>query len=84
MNERLIIGMNDELRGRRGISMPQEIFDSAKFLELAEKASECRVKRQGESVKLKLRTSRRLYTIKLPTSEANALLEKIKCEKVEL
>jgi len=35
-------------------------------------------------VKLKLRTSRQLYTIKLPKAEGEALLEKIKCDKVEL
>lgn len=64
--------------------MPQEIFDAEKFLEIAERSRECRIKRLGEVVKLKLRTSRRLYTIKLPRREAEALLNKIRCEKVEV
>ncbi|MFB0543598.1 MAG: 50S ribosomal protein L38e [Candidatus Bathyarchaeia archaeon] len=64
--------------------MPQEIFDAEKFLEIAGRASECQIKRLEEVVKLKLRTSRRLYTIKLPRREAEALLNKIKCEKVEV
>jgi len=66
----------------RGV--PQEIFDKEKFLEIAERAKECRIKRLGGIVKLKLRTRRRLYTIKLPKGEAEALLNKIKCEKVEV
>ena len=64
--------------------MPQEIFASEKFLELSQQAKECRIKRLGDTVKLKLRTSRQLYTIKLPSAEAEALLEKIKCEKIEV
>ena len=68
----------------RELDMPQEITDTTKFLELAEKASECRVKRSEQEVKLKLRTTGKLYTIKLPTNEANSVLEKIKCQKVEL
>lgn len=64
--------------------MPQEIFDTEKFLEIAERARECRIKRLEEVVKLKLKTSRRLYTIKLPRREAEALLNKIRCEKVEV
>lgn len=64
--------------------MPQEIFDSQKFLEISERAEECRIKRLGDTVKLKLRTSRQLYTIKLPKTEGEALLEKIKCQKIEL
>jgi len=64
--------------------LPQEIVDQEKFLEISERAKECRIKRLGDTVKLKLRTSRQLYTIKLPKAEGEALLEKIKCDKVEL
>lgn len=64
--------------------MPQEIVDSEKFLEISQRAKECHIKRLGDAVKLKLRTSRQLYTIKLPKAEAEALLEKIKCEKIEI
>ncbi|KON31228.1 hypothetical protein AC482_01355 [miscellaneous Crenarchaeota group-15 archaeon DG-45] len=64
--------------------MPKEIFDRDEFLALAEKASECRVKRLGDVMKLKLRTSKQLYTIKLESAEGEDLLEKIRCPKKEL
>ena len=63
--------------------MPKEIFDPDEFLELAEKASECRVKRLGDVMKLKLRTPRYLYTMKLETPEGEELLRRIECPKVE-
>ena len=63
--------------------MPAEIFDADEFLTLAEKATECRVKRLGDTMKLKLRTSSRLYTIKLDKSKGEEILGKIKCTKTE-
>lgn len=63
--------------------MPEEIHDPEEFLKLSEKASECRVKRLGEEMKIKLRTPRRLYTIKLKSAEGEELLGKIKCSKKE-
>lgn len=63
--------------------MPAEILDPEEFLKLAEKASECRVKRLGEEMKLKLRTTRMLYTIKLKAAEGEELLGKINCPKRE-
>jgi len=65
------------------IGLPKEVFDPEEFLTLAEKASECRVKRLGDFMKLKLRTRRQLYTIKLETAEGEELLNKIECTKVE-
>lgn len=53
-------------------------------MELAEKASECRIKRLGDVIKLKLRTTRHLYTIKLEHAEGEELLKKINCPKKEL
>ena len=64
--------------------MPKEIFDTEEFLALSEKASECRVKRLDDVTKLKLRTGRYLYTIKLASAEAEDLLGKINCPKNEL
>ncbi len=64
--------------------MPKEIFDPDEFLALAGEASECRVKRLEDVTKLKLRTSRYLYTIKLEPSEAENLLDRIDCPKVDL
>jgi len=64
--------------------LPKEINDPEEFLALAEKASECRVKRLGDEMKLKLRTRRQLYTIKLESAEGEELLKKINCTKREL
>lgn len=64
--------------------MPKEIFDSEEFLTLAEKASECRIKRLGNSMKLKLRTNKQLYTIKLDSSDGEELLRRLDLPKVEL
>ena len=63
--------------------MPKEIFDPDEFLALAEKARECRVKRLGDVMKLKLRTGRYLYTIKLEAAKGEELLKKINCPKKE-
>ena len=64
--------------------MPKEIFDSEEFLTLAEKASECRIKRLDNLMKLKLRTNKQLYTIKLDSAEGEELLRQIDLPKVEL
>lgn len=64
--------------------MPKEIIDPDEFLTLAENAAECHIKRLDDVTKLKLRTSRYLYTIKLEPSEAEDLIKKINCPKVEL
>ncbi|RLE95312.1 MAG: hypothetical protein DRN04_00255 [Thermoprotei archaeon] len=59
--------------------MPREIFDKEKFLELAKYARECRVKKLGDVVKLKLRLKRYLYTYKTTSEEAEELLKQIQC-----
>ena len=64
--------------------MPVEIFDKEKFLELSGKADECRVKKNKDNTKLKLRTGKYLYTIKLKPAEADELLGKISCPKSEI
>ncbi len=64
-------------------SMPKEIFDTEEFLALAEDASKCLEKRLDGETKLKLRTNRYLYTIKLDPSEADVLLGRIQCPKEE-
>jgi len=45
--------------------MPAEITDEDVFMKMSESAIECRVRRSGESVKLKLRTPKKLYTMKV-------------------
>ncbi len=63
--------------------MPKQIFDSEKFLEMSEDAIECRVKRGGDKVKLKLRTKRYLYTLIVEPQEAESIIQRIKCQVVE-
>ncbi|MEM1586006.1 MAG: 50S ribosomal protein L38e [Candidatus Bathyarchaeia archaeon] len=62
--------------------MPAEISDAKKFIELSEKAKYCIVKRLKKEniVKLKLRTQRMLYTLKVDPAKAEELLKQIKCE----
>jgi large subunit ribosomal protein L38e len=64
--------------------LPREIVDEEKFLELAEFAVHCRVKRLRDVVKLKLRTKKILYTYKTDPATAERLLRDISCEIIEL
>ncbi len=63
--------------------MPKQITDVDKFLEMTEDAIECRVKRSSDQVKLKLRTTRYLYTLVVPPQKAEEILQQVKCEVVE-
>ena len=63
--------------------MPVEIADAEKFIQVSERASVCRVKRLQDTVKLKLRTRKALYTIKVDLENAAELIKQIKCEIVE-
>jgi ferritin-like protein len=63
--------------------MPSELTDTEEFVKISERASECRVKRLKEIVKLKLRTSKQLYTIRLDPEKAAEVLKLIKCEVIE-
>ncbi len=64
--------------------MPREIFDEEKFLEISEFSIHCRVKRLKESVKLKLRTKKILYTLVCDPVTAERLLKNIPCDIIEL
>ena len=64
--------------------MPKEVFDVDEFLALTQGASKCTVKRLGDLTKIKVRSGRYLYTIKLETSDADGLLGRIQCPKEEL
>ncbi len=64
--------------------MPKEIKDVDKFLELSNNAIECRVKRVKDVVKLKLRTAKYLYTLKVEPDDAEELIKKIKCQVIEV
>ena len=65
--------------------MPKEIFDVDEFLEIASsRANYCLVKRQEDSVKLKLRTPKTLYTLKVPPKDAEKIMGKLEIEVEEL
>lgn len=54
--------------------MPHEIKDLTKLDDIIAQSTECRVKRIGDMVKIKFRTKKKLYTIKLPLKEAEAII----------
>ncbi len=64
--------------------MPAEITNTDQFVSLSEGALECRVKRSLDVVKLKLRTPKRLYTLKVKVDRADDVLRRLKCEVVEV
>ena len=55
-------------------TMPKQITDVDKFLEMSEDAEECRVKRGSDHVKLKLRTKKYLYTIIVEPQKAEEII----------
>jgi hypothetical protein len=63
--------------------MPTELSDTEEFLRVSDRATECRVKRLKDIVKLKLRTPSQLYTIQIDPEKAAALLKQIRCEVIE-
>jgi hypothetical protein len=64
--------------------MPSEICNVEKFVEMSDHAEYCLVKRLRETVKLKLRTPKRLYTLKVEPLKAEEIIKKLKCEIQEL
>jgi hypothetical protein len=64
--------------------MPSEIFDADKFVEISGRADYCIVKRLRDVVKLKLRTSKRLYTLKVEPVKAEEIIKKLQCEIREI
>lgn len=64
--------------------MPAEIFDVDEFVEISERADYCAVKRLKDMVKLKLRTTKRLYTLKVEPSKAEEVIKKLRCEIREI
>jgi len=64
--------------------MPSEIFDVDKFIEISERAEFCAIKRLKDVVKLKLRTPRKLYTLKAEPVKAEEIIKKLQCEIREI
>lgn len=60
--------------------MPEEIFDVDKFVQIAEHADYCNIKRLKREVKLKLRTSKKLYTLKVDPTKAQEIIKRLNCE----
>ncbi|RLI12985.1 hypothetical protein DRO35_01575 [Candidatus Bathyarchaeota archaeon] len=64
--------------------MPTEIKDMNRFIEISRGARYCLVKRLKGVVKLKLRTRRMLYTLKVKPPQVDEILKKINCEIREI
>ena len=64
--------------------MPIEISDRNEFIKISSRASECRVVKDEKKglAKVKARTKRYLYTIKIPLNELNEFLKSLKCGKI--
>lgn len=60
--------------------MPIFVSSLQEFMEVAKRASECRVKRLEKegALKVKARTKRYLYTYKAPLSEAEEVLKRVR------
>lgn len=64
--------------------MPEEVHNTDRFIKLSEHAEYCAVKRLREVVKLKLRTPRKLFTLKVNPTEAEGIIKKLRCEIIEV
>ncbi len=64
--------------------MPTEISDVDKFVEMSGRAEYCAVKRLENTVKLKLRTPRKLFTLKIAPVKAEEVIKKLHCEVREV
>jgi ferritin-like protein len=64
--------------------MPEEVFDVDKFIEISERAEYCAIKRLKRMVKLKLRTQRKLFTLKVNPTKAEEVVKKLRCEIREI
>ena len=65
-------------------NMPVEIFDVDEFIKTAERATYCNIKRLDREVKLKLRTPKNLYTLKVNPTKAEEIVKKLSCEIREI
>jgi ferritin-like protein len=66
------------------MELPEEIFDVDQFISLSERAEYCAIKRLKRVVKLKIRTSNRLYTLKVEPADAEGVVKKLQCEIIEV
>jgi hypothetical protein len=64
--------------------VPSEISDPERFVEISGNAEYCAVKRLQGVVKLKLRTPKKLYTLKVEPLKAEEVIKKLQCEIREI
>ena len=64
--------------------MPEEITNIDKFVEISSRAKYCNIKRLKDTVKLKLRTPKKLYTLKVPPINSEEVIKKLQCEIREI
>jgi ferritin-like protein len=64
--------------------MPSEVTEVDDFITISERAEYCSVKKLKDVVKLKLRTPRRLYTLKIAPIKAEEIIKKLQCEVREI
>lgn len=64
--------------------MPEEITNIDKFVEISARARYCNIKRLKDAVKLKLRTPKKLYTLKVTPVNAEEVIKKLQCEIREI
>lgn len=64
--------------------MPEEVTNVDKFVEISARAEYCNIKRLKDTVKLKLRTSKKLYTLKVTPVNAEEVIKKLQCEIREI
>jgi len=53
--------------------MPKQVSSKEKFLEVSKRGKELRLKKIGDSVKLKIRTPKHLYVMVLPEKQGEDL-----------
>ena len=64
--------------------MPTQTLDTEHFISLSGHAEYCAVKRLKDVVKLKLRTPKTLYTLKIEPLKAEEIIKKLQCEIREI
>jgi len=64
--------------------MPAEIFNVDDFIKISERAEYCAVKRLKKGAKLKLRTPKRLYTLRVDPPKVDEIIKKLKCKITEI
>jgi ferritin-like protein len=64
--------------------LPSEISDPERFIEISGNAKYCAVKRLRDVVKLKLRTPKKLYTLKVEPLKAEEVIKRLQCEIREI